>query len=100
MCVLDRGGKLSVLFNTLVSTINEDMGNGRYQNRSIGHLAGSTDMIVAKDKLVGWDQAMYYDSETFNQFGYFDGIKIDHLDKSKEEIDRDGNPVLIVYTLK
>jgi hypothetical protein len=100
MCVVDRGGRLSIVFNKIISSINEEIGNDRYQNQTIAALPGSTSLTGVNDKLVGWDHSLYYDKDTFNQFGYFDGIKINHLDKTKEEIDRDGNPVLIVYSLK
>jgi hypothetical protein len=100
LCVMNRNDRLSFIYNKMITFINIDMGNDVFVNRNIGALHGSTYLIKVDNSLVGWISPLAYDKDTFNQFGYYDGIKINYLDASKDAIMDNGNPILVIYKLK
>jgi hypothetical protein len=100
MCVIERDGRLSLIFNKLVSGINIDNGDGTYRNWQISTLPGSIYLRRSGDGLVGWIQAFQYDKEQFNQHNRYDGIRVNHIAAGGEAIESNGNPILVIYKFK
>jgi hypothetical protein len=100
MGVVDHDGKTSLIFNKLVSCINIDRGDDYYENRQISSLMGSINFRRIGNDLVGWEHALNYDKEKFDRYHRYDGIQVNHIDASIDEIDKNGNPILVVYKLK
>jgi hypothetical protein len=100
LCVMNHNERLSFIYNKMMTFINIDMGNDIFVNRNIGTLYGSTYLIKVDNSFVGWLSPLGYDKDTLNQFEYYDGIKINYLDASKDEIMDNGNPILVIYKLR